>query len=168
MITKSYIEKNLKEIESLYNHSSSPKQSLYYSKLALLELCGWIENSLDDIVIRLSKRLLRNITHQTYLTRDVIKIIHCFTYETNFRRMLEAIIGLNGVELMEMKVDRRLFDPMVGTLGSLKGKRDDYAHNYIKGITMTLDAPSRIKMYFYTIYNGLINVDNVLKTIKSR
>lgn len=166
MITKSYIEKNLKQIESLYKRSSSPKQWHYYSKLSLLELCGWIEVSMDDIVIRLSGRLLKNTRHHKYLKDDVVKRTYSFGYDKHFRKMLEAVIGLTGVEFMEMKVDRGRFELMVVTLDNLKSRRDDYAHNYIKGTTLNFDAPSVIKSYFCIIYDGLIDVNKVLQKIK--
>jgi hypothetical protein len=50
MIAKTYILNNLSTIEKLYNDSSSIKNSLFYSKLAILELCGWTEESMDDII----------------------------------------------------------------------------------------------------------------------
>jgi hypothetical protein len=166
MIAKSYIEKNLRQIERLYNQSATVQKGLYFSKLALLELCGWIEISMDDIILRLAKRVLRDSDHLKYLKEEVIRRTYGFEYEKHFRRMLQAVIGLSGVERMERHVDPQLFQPMVAALTSLKPFRDEQAHQYIKGTTLTIDAPSVSRSRFYLIFNGLRNVDNVLTSLK--
>ncbi len=56
MVTKGYILSNLQQIERLYNESStSIQKGLFYSKLAIIELCGWIHcclivNSTEKVV----------------------------------------------------------------------------------------------------------------------
>jgi hypothetical protein len=50
MIIKGYIENTLKELDRLYNKHTSLKKDIYYSKLAVIELCGWIEETCDAIV----------------------------------------------------------------------------------------------------------------------
>lgn len=166
MIVKSYIEKSLGQFESRHIRYASVQEGLYYSKLAILELSGWVEITMDDIVLRLGKRLIQNSGHFKYLSDRVIRRTHSFEYETHFRRMLETIIGLLGVEWMEKRVNPNLFQPMVGALTSLKHSRDEQAHQYIKGTTHNIDAPSLTKSRFYTIFNGLRNVDNVLRSFK--
>ena len=51
MIAKSYILANLNALDARYKRASRAKDALFASKLALLELCGWIEESMDDIVV---------------------------------------------------------------------------------------------------------------------
>ena len=58
MIARSYILTNLKTLDRKYNRATSTRDSLFYSKLAILELCGWIEESMDDIVLRCACRHL--------------------------------------------------------------------------------------------------------------
>ena len=54
MIGKTNIERNIKQLKTNFNKTNSPKLELFYSKLAIIELCGWIEESMDDIVLRCS------------------------------------------------------------------------------------------------------------------
>ena len=122
--------------------------------------------SMDDIALRTAKRLIHNNDHLKFFKKDVLKRVHGFEYEQHFRRMLIAIIGLHGVERMEKTIDPLLFDPMCAALNALKPYRDQHAHEYIKGTTLRLDAPSVTIKRFKTVYNGLINVDKVLKVIK--
>ena len=60
MIAKSYILKNLKALDKHFINTNSSKDSLFYSKLALLELCGWIEESIGYIVLRCADRKLND------------------------------------------------------------------------------------------------------------
>jgi len=56
MITKSYLFKTLNWLDQLYNDPTADNQKTSsYSKLALIELCGWIEETMDDIVLRCAK-----------------------------------------------------------------------------------------------------------------
>ena len=52
VIARSYITSNLEAISQGYLKASSQSEAFYLSKLAILELCGWIEESMDDVVLR--------------------------------------------------------------------------------------------------------------------
>lgn len=58
MIVKKYIRNTLDSLDSKYNSaltSSDPNEPVFYSKMAVLEYCGWIEEALDKIAIRCIK-----------------------------------------------------------------------------------------------------------------
>lgn len=165
MIAKSYIRDNLRCINRLYLGGCTPREARLYSKLATLELCGWIEVSMDDIVTRMSRRVLTQATHRKVLDNEVVRPIYGFDYEQHFRRMLMGLIGLRGVAEMERRVDRALFDPMCGALSTLKGARNTHAHTYLKGTTLTVDAPSVTLGRLEIVYAGLIEVDRVLRAM---
>ena len=166
MVTKSYIQRNLRRINRLYNVPCSPEEALLLSKLATLELCGWIEVSMDDIVIRMAKRLLSDPVDRATYESEFVNRVHGFDYQIHFRRLLMGLIGLQGVVLMEGGVDPSLFAPMRGALSSLKPLRDSHAHTYLKGSTLKLDAPSVSLARFSVLYAGLKNVETVLRTFK--
>ena len=104
MITKSYIKGNLERIERLYEKSSDIQDGLFYSKLAILELCGWIEISMDDIILRLAKKHLKQSKNIAFVEKDVIRRTYGFDYSRHFRKMLINIIGITGVEKIEKKL----------------------------------------------------------------
>ena len=54
MIAKSYILSNIKRMNYKYIQARSNKEALFFAKMALIELSGWIEESMDDIIIRAS------------------------------------------------------------------------------------------------------------------
>lgn len=166
MVVKSYIAKNLQQIDRLYLQSSSVQNGLFFSKLATLELCGWIEISMDEIVCSLSNRLVKDSRNRKFFQKQVMKQVHGFDYEQHFRKMLIALVGLHGVESIEKKVDPALFHPMCAALNNLKPYRDKHAHEYIKGTTLQLDAPSKTLSMFNAVHAGLVDIDKVLKSIK--
>ena len=92
MITKSYILANLNALDKHYRNTSSPKDSLFYSKLALLELCGWIEESMDDVILKCGSRKLKVGSNKNYVEKMIVKRTHGFDYEVNFRFMLIRLI----------------------------------------------------------------------------
>ena len=56
MISNLTILKNLVRINRLYSKASSPIETLLYAKMGIIELCGWIEETMDVIVLEVSQR----------------------------------------------------------------------------------------------------------------
>jgi hypothetical protein len=168
MITKSYIYGNLKSLNTLYNQSSSSKKGLFYSKLALLELCGWIEESMDDIIRRCAKKNLRNQSNLIMIENDIIRKTFGFEYNQHFRKMLVKTLGLIKLEKLEKKFDPLKFQLLETTLETLKSARNNEAHTHIKGITRRIDAPSVTISRFLIVYDGLLDIDDLIKRCKFR
>jgi len=120
--------------------------------------------SMDDIVRRQAKRILHEPASLSKV-EQIIKKTYGFDYDFHFRRMLIQVIGLVGVEKFERLIDPAKFHAMSATLNSIKAYRDQEAHEYTKGITRILDAPSVTKSKFVTIYDGLIDIERVLKKL---
>lgn len=165
MVSKTSILKNLSIISKLYNKTSNPKEALFYSKLAILELCGWIEESMDNIVENCANRKLRNNDNLKFLEKEIIKRVHSFDYHNNFRKMLMQVIGLIRLEIIESKVDQTKLELMKVSLNALKEQRDPVAHTHIKGITLRIDAPSITKQRIVNVYEGLKNIEHELKRL---
>jgi hypothetical protein len=165
MISKSYILDNLVTMEKLYNKSKGAKKGLFYSKLAILELCGWIEESMDDIIQRCSIRKLKIADNRKYIKNEVIKRTFGFEYNNNFRNMLIKLIGIINVERLEKKLDPIKFQLLVSNLNTLKEIRNSEAHTHLKGITKRLDAPSVTKNRFSYLFEGLKDIDSKLRNL---
>ena len=162
-ISRTSIHQNLKSLDVLYRNAPTTKKALFYSKLALLELCGWVEETMDSVVRSCACRKLRDLENRKLIEQDAIKRTHSFSYQTHFRRMLTNVIGLHGVERVECHIDSTKLDAFKVMLGNLKSRRDEHAHTYL-GMTRTLDAPSVILQTFEGIYEGLQEVSEALKT----
>jgi len=166
MISKSYIERTLKELDLLYNSATSQKKAVYYSKLALLELCGWIEQSMDKIVFHYANHKLKDISNKKFLDKQIIGKTFGFTYEDHFRKMLLQTIGIISLEKLEKKLEQHLvITQLKSILNTLKSKRNDAAHTHLKGVTVIYDAPSLTISNFTQIYPLLKDIEIGLKNL---
>jgi hypothetical protein len=165
MVSKTSILENLRRLDTLYHqNSASVKKSLFFSKLAILELCGWTEESMDDIIACCANRKLKERNNQDQIKKR-IENTYGFVYEKHFRRMLVELIGLINTERLEGKIDSIKFQNFKSTLGSLKGTRDIEAHTHIKGATRSIAAPSKTIGNFRNIYDGLKEFETKLKRL---
>ncbi|PKH80722.1 hypothetical protein CXF60_08435, partial [Psychrobacter sp. 4Bb] len=101
MIVRKHIEYNLKQLNKLYLETTDYKKQLYYSKLAILELCGWIEESMDNIIQMCANRLLRLQATKTHVQKQVIDRNYGFDYKNHFLKMLSSVIGFMNIERLE-------------------------------------------------------------------
>jgi hypothetical protein len=166
MITKQSILHNLNELDRLYKKSVSIKKSNFYAKLAVLELCGWVEESMDDLIRRCYKRKLISDKNIKFVEDEIIGKTYGFHYDKNFRPMLMKLFGILVVEKVELRVNSAKFHIFNSNLGDLKKLRDRTAHTHIKGVTMSIDAPSITTNRYHTIYEGLKDIEDALRRLK--
>ncbi len=164
MIARSYVQSNLKGLDRLFLRAKTPKEALYYSKLALLELCGWIEETMDDVVVRCSVRCLADAGNRKHIKDGVVKRNYGFEYHRHFRQMLVQVVGLSTMESLERRFDHTKHARLIATLASLKALRDSEAHTHLKGVTHTIAAPSVTLSYFTAVYEGLVDIDSTLRS----
>ena len=164
MIAKSYIKSTLEELDKLYNQASSQKKAIYFSKLALMELCGWIEESFDDIVIRHANRNLKESNNRTYCKDSIVKPNYGFEYKKNIRPMLISLIGLIELEKLETELEKSAQITLLkGYLGNIKDSRNSAAHTHLKGVTRRYNAPSRTIGDFNRISLIVDKIDSKLR-----
>jgi hypothetical protein len=99
---------------------SDPDIPIYFSKLGVLELSGWIEGSFDIIARRAVKRRVKEHKFEQ-LVEEAIKKNHGFSYEGNFLTMMARIIGLPECERLERYLTSD------GSLSVLKGELESVA-----------------------------------------
>ena len=164
MVTKDYLLKTLNWLDQLYNDPTADDQKTSsYSKLALIELCGWIEETMDDIVLRCAKRCLKSEANQKFIKDEIIKPNSNFQYEA-FRKMLMMVIGLATLEKIEEQLETTgKISALNGYLVNLKRSRNQAAHTHTKGTLTTYDAPSKTKYNFERIYAWLTELDAELQ-----
>ena len=166
MVNKTYIHNNLDQIDRLYQrYMRYKKRGLYYSKLAILEVCGWIEESMDDIIRGCANKRLKEPKNLRSV-ENLIKRTYGFHYEDNFRDMLIHIIGIIKLEILEQIFDQHKFTQMIYSLNVLKQRRNELAHTYIKGTTPTIDAPSWTDRRFQYVYEGLKDIEHHINKMK--
>ena len=165
MISYSYIKRNVRSLNSRYAKSKSTQDASYYSKLAILELCGWIEISLDEAILSAGNRVLKDSKSIKFL-EDKIKRTYGFDYENHFTSMIVSLIGISGFERLENSIDESVLINFKSELAILKDRRNSLAHTYTRGITTHYDAPSITIARLEKVSAGILAYDIALKTIK--
>ena len=164
MIAKSYIKSTLSELDDLYNKATSQKKAIYFSKLALIELCGWIEETIDDIILMHANRNLRELNNKNYCKDSIVKPNYGFEYNKNIRPMLISLLGLIEVENIERELEKTgQITLLKGYLGNIKDSRNTATHTYLKGITRRYNAPSRTIGDYNRIFIVLQKIDTELR-----
>ena len=147
--------RNLEFIDSRYRASKTKMEPLYYSKLAVLELSGWIEITIDDLALRAVRKKVRDPAAQNQFKNLAVKPVYGFRYAIHFRRILCSAVGEIVVASVERKMDERKRSELEAELDSLMTSRNNLAHTYVKGVTQQIDAPSQTIQRFKRIYGGL-------------
>ncbi|KQW27879.1 hypothetical protein ASE36_15490 [Rhizobium sp. Root274] len=166
MVVKKYIEENLKHLDQAYRKEADGKKATYYSKLAILELCGWIELSMDSLVLDHCARKVKLPSNVKLVETNVNKT-YGFDYEQHFRKMLIHLIGIPACEQIERTIDVAAKTKLEAQLSSLKKVRNGLAHTYIKGTPKanSIDAPSVTRARLVDIYDGLKAFQKALNSL---
>ena len=122
--------------------SGSSKMLIMYSKLAVLECCGWFEESFDEIAVNCVRSKLRKKCDRKDLEAK-IKTTYGFEYKSKFRPLLIYGLGICKVLEIEKEIDRNgdlaVFQ---GILSNLNAQRQIAAHTTSNGVTQSFPDPS--------------------------
>ncbi len=137
MVARYEIVQSLKRLEASFNSSRSPVDQRYLSKVALIELCGWIEEEVDKLMLKYGQKCLRRTDFDDEF-KTVVKKVYGFDYEKHFRMMLIHMVGMHGTHCIEDRVGDARRIRLKSTLGDLKTRRDSLAHTQLQGQTAHL------------------------------
>jgi uncharacterized protein YihD (DUF1040 family) len=168
MINKAQILKGLKKIDKLYQdaiNTGDTSLERFYSKLCTIEFCGWIEESMDDLIIRHVKRKkLKENKNIKYVKKDIIGNTYGFEYKKYFRNMLIKTIGIIKLEYIEKNMNQKRLQLLKSALSTLHKERNQHSHQTIQ-TTKTFTAPSKTIALFNDVYEGLLEYEIFLKKL---
>jgi len=96
------IDNSLRVIDVWYNEPSmGNERPKLLAKLAMLELCGWIEETFDELIRKVDKV---TINDSKWVCENVIRKTSGFTYALHLRPMLVKLIG----EVITRKVEEEM------------------------------------------------------------
>jgi hypothetical protein len=163
VVVKKHILKTVNKLDRLYN-TTPTAEATYYSKLAIIELCGWIEQSMDMIADSFANRKLKTLPYQS-IYKSIKEKNYGFVYKEHFRKMLYQTIGLHQMESLEKKLNHTgSITVFQSELETLKILRNDAAHTYIDA-TKTYQAPSVTKAQLETIYPILRQIHKEIRKL---
>ena len=164
MLQKTNIEKLILDLDSLYHNCHKSDLEVYYSKFACLELCGWIELAMDDIVIEYANNNLYESHNILYIKEKVIGNTFGFHYDNHFRPMIMRLVGLNYLELIESELNKTgELDILKAELSTLWGIRKSAAHTTVTvGTAVSYNSPSIIKNHLDNVYPILDKINKLI------
>ena len=140
MISNTEIQNTISELNCEYNKHSSTKNDILYSKLAIMEFCGWIEQSFDEILFDYLNRKSIGTPHMEYATK-IITSVYSFKYN-DIKKLLVNILGIKNLEIIENTISSSDLYQLDQILSNFKAKRDIAAHTHTNGTTQTFNTPS--------------------------
>lgn len=125
------IEDTLNTINKWYNEPTEGNdRPKLLSKLAVIELCGWLEGEFDRITREVNKGSLNDIDW----TEKIISNTNGFHYDNHFRPMIVKILGEHLTRTFEAKMESDHpgeLDHFKSMLGGLWKQRCNFAHAHI-------------------------------------
>lgn len=145
MIYSARIKKTLNFIEAEYQKHlirSDKNIPIMFAKLGVLEYCGWLELSFDEVARNAIRNHVRNKSDKTLLEKK-IKSIHGFDYNHHVRSLLCHAIGVEALIKVENRLNRLgNLDKLRSNLESIASARNEAAHTFTSGRTSRFQAPS--------------------------
>lgn len=143
------------DIENRYNADMTTNLhfAILDSKLAIIEFCGWIEQTIDEILKAYINNKLIVQSNKDYI-ENIIKRTYGFTYDNHLRKMMISIIGMNKLENFEDYLENKggLLSQLKPMLEMLTQERNKAAHTFTpQGTTITYQAPSVVLSQINTI-----------------
>lgn len=140
------VDATLKQLDIWFNEpSQGGDRPKLLSKLATLELCGWLEGEFDRLALLAETGRLND---PAWVRANVISKTSGFQYDNHWRPMLSRLVG----EVFARRVESRMevdfpgeLDRLKSLLGTLWKIRCDFAHADMKAniaAQQTFQAPS--------------------------
>lgn len=163
MLSDQALRRTLATLDTRFRNTSSAQEELFCSKLALIELCGWIEQAMDDIVCRCSNRRLANQSNIDFCDDQIVGTTYGFEYKKHFRGMLIRLVGIIGVERIETQISNYHLERLKSSLGTLTTARNGAAHTHITGATPRMTAPSVLIAQLDMVLEDLNEIDKIVR-----
>ena len=158
------IKQTLTFLNRRFLSSSRNYELSLYSKTALLELSGWIEESFDGFVIDYLHRTCKEESYRNKCIKFSVKPIYGFNYSDDITKLLITTIGPCNFKIVEDNLKKKKqLDIFQGTLSSLINVRNRAAHTFLQKATPSYDAPSVILKYYSQILPAMKTIDRTIR-----
>lgn len=167
MVSRYYITRNLKSLNQKYRRAKTQAEPLYYSKLAIIELCGWIETSIDEIFGTCSPGLVNEPRYLKKVTEKLDKT-YGFSEKKHLQPLIISLVGYNGLQKIEASCDATKFGNLNRNLNELTTMRNNLAHTYIKGFATTIDSPQLTLIRLNLVAEGLDHLEGKISELSGK
>ena len=168
MLSTAELIQNITVYQGHYGAAQSLRELLLPSKAALLDVCGWLEEAMDRVVIDCANRCSLSAIRLQSIQRDYVRRTHGFEYERHFEKMLIAVIGFRVLEQAETQIGATTLTPFTSAISSLVPLRNHYAHTHLdtaqpypQNVT-SIPAPSALVPFVTQAEAALLALENAL------
>ena len=143
------LQKTLQFLDSMYQaHQTSedPEEAVAFAKLAVLEFCGWVEMTIDDIA-RCAVIVSLPAEEDRKPLEALIKDTSGFDYSRHVTPLLVSALGSVRFSVVENTMrEEALLDRFRSVLNSAEFSRmrNRAAHTFNDGTQRNYDAPSSV------------------------
>lgn len=131
MLSTAELLQNINVYQRYYNAAQDMRELLLPSKAALLDVCGWLEEAMDRVVIDCANRCNLSALRLQSIQRDYVRRTHGFEYERHFEKMISAVVGFKVLEQAETQIGATTLTPFTAAISSLVPLRNHYAHTHL-------------------------------------
>lgn len=161
------IDQTLITLETWYREPSEGNdRTKLLSKLAVLELCGWLEVEIDRIILESQAACLNDAD---WTRTEVIDRTNGFAYDKHFRPMIVRVFGEHLTRKAEANMEAAHFgelERLKSLTGNLWKLRCGFAHADVHANARRqarFDAPSWSQMQLRSLQRIMANFEAVLK-----
>lgn len=179
------IEEILSQLEQIYNQQTEDNNISLVSnellcKMASLELCAWLEDYFDNLMIMCKNNFInsipnyptdqeirKNLTSWINHIDKKIKDTHGMAYTTHFRKLLVELLGDMAVLKLEYEIGLSDIQKLSNILDELHKDRAILAHQSLINIIQQkrLNSPSITLQTFKHLYPILLKFKSALNTL---
>lgn len=152
--TLEWLEKRYNEVQEDTEQETAIQKARIYSKMAILELSGWVEESNDKLVLDIANERLTD-EHARKRYQNKVNKVMGFRYKSHFLRLIDSAIGVIKRELIEIEMDVATLQNFKNSLHALSESRDQLAHTFSHGTQEAVEGVNLTKRHFERIRNGL-------------
>jgi len=136
------------------------------SKIAVIEFCGWIEESIDLILLDYLNNRISDSECINYI-KGIIKYNYGFGYEKNLFHLFTVVLGINNWENILDVLTISNISILKSVCTNYTNIRNVAAHTYrLTGITVTYQSPSQIIADFNKIKPIFQTIETEISKLK--
>ena len=162
MVARSEIDRTLKSLSYKFRKTKEAKLKVFLAKLAIIEVCGWIEEAQDKVLERALSRCVKETANKKKFEKK-LEDNSGMSYDGNFKLLVVSMVGYHGCERIEKACDRSKFGNFQRELNLFKKSRNSLAHTHVKGTQLRFDAPDKTIHNFDKVYDGLVEIESAMK-----
>lgn len=143
------IKRNLRLIAAEYNRAMNSRKlgdsliAALNSKMALMEVGGWIEQTVDAILYYYIEHTVNDAVLAETLKKEIVDRTYGFRYSKEFRPLCEKILGAaQFAKITSLMEKKGLYQVLQSCMNQLADNRNRAAHTYWSKVTPRFDAPS--------------------------